>query len=75
MKDFVSANPYITVTNLSACGDTPFLILACDGIKIMKCICILFIVVFFCCKISLNFIAGVWDVLTDYEAMDLILQR
>ena len=31
MKDFVTANPYISKSNLGSCGTTPFLILACDG--------------------------------------------
>ena len=48
MKDFVTANPHITETALEACGNTPFLILGCDG---------------------------VWDVLTDDEAVGLILGR
>lgn len=46
MKDFVTANPYITETHLPSYGDCPILILACDG---------------------------VWDVLTDQEAANLIL--
>eukprot|EP01038_Epipyxis_sp_PR26KG_P005778 gene5778-7976_t len=48
MKDFVTAAPYLTETDLIQCGDCPILILACDG---------------------------VWDVLTDQEAADLIMAR
>jgi serine/threonine protein phosphatase PrpC len=48
MKDFVTANPYITETFLKERGSTPFLILACDG---------------------------VWDVMSDQEAGDLILDK
>lgn len=53
MKDFVTADPYITETNLLTCSPDgsqkcPFLILACDG---------------------------VWDVLTDQEAADLVLAQ
>ena len=48
MKDFVSADPYQREVNLTALGDCPLLILACDG---------------------------VWDVLTDQEAGDLILDE
>lgn len=48
MKDFVTANPYITETFLKERGSTPFLILACDG---------------------------VWDVMSDQEAGDLILEK
>ena len=32
MKDFVTANPYTSKTLLNECGDSPFLILACDGV-------------------------------------------
>jgi serine/threonine protein phosphatase PrpC len=46
MKDFVTAVPHITETDLSSVGDAPFLILACDG---------------------------VWDVISDQEAVDLIM--
>ena len=51
MKDFVTAQPYVTETDLLTCSpdgsaDCPILILACDG---------------------------VWDVLSDQEAIDLIL--
>ena len=48
MKDFVTADPYVSETILNNCGHCPFLILACDG---------------------------VWDVLSDLEAVNLILQR
>jgi len=53
MKDFVTADPYVTETNVLTCApdgssDCPLLILACDG---------------------------VWDVLTDQEATDLLLQH
>ena len=48
MKDFVTAQPYISETLLSHCGNTPFLVLACDG---------------------------VWDVMSDLEAVTLIMQR
>lgn len=47
MKDFVTASPYVSETDLQACGDCPLLILACDG---------------------------VWDVLSDQEAADLLLK-
>jgi len=53
MKDFVTADPYVTETNVLTCApdgsnDCPLLILACDG---------------------------VWDVLTDQEATDLLLHQ
>jgi len=32
MKDFVTADPYISETDLLRCGDAPLLILACDGV-------------------------------------------
>mmetsp|Transcript_29626 Transcript_29626/g.42308 ORF Transcript_29626/g.42308 Transcript_29626/m.42308 type:complete len:293 (+) Transcript_29626:1399-2277(+) len=32
MKDFVTACPYVSETNLSDAGDCPMLILACDGV-------------------------------------------
>ena len=48
MKDFVTADPYLTSTDVTTVGACPVLILACDG---------------------------VWDVLTDQEAGDLILDR
>jgi serine/threonine protein phosphatase PrpC len=47
MKDFVTADPYLSETRLSEYKDCPFLILACDG---------------------------VWDVMTDQEGVDLILE-
>eukprot|EP01034_Spumella_vulgaris_P030462 gene30462-37680_t len=48
MKEFVTAEPYFSETNLLECGDCPILILACDG---------------------------VWDVFSDQEAADLLLER
>jgi len=48
MKDFVTASPHLTETDLKTVGDCPLLILACDG---------------------------VWDVLTDQEAGDLIMAK
>jgi serine/threonine protein phosphatase PrpC len=47
MKDFVSAEPYLSETDLLAFDDCPMLIIACDG---------------------------VWDVLTDQEAVDLLME-
>lgn len=48
MKDFVTANPHLSVVDLQAVGECPLLILACDG---------------------------VWDVMTDQEAGDLIMEK
>lgn len=31
MKDFVTAQPHLVETELESHGDTPFIILACDG--------------------------------------------
>lgn len=33
MKDFVTAQPHLVETDLGTHGDTPFIILACDGIR------------------------------------------
>lgn len=47
MKDFVTAEPFLSETDLLALTDCPMLILACDG---------------------------VWDVFTDQEAVDLLME-
>jgi protein phosphatase PTC1 len=47
MKDFVTADPYLSETRFSDYKECPLLILACDG---------------------------VWDVMTDQEAVDFILE-
>eukprot|EP01033_Poteriospumella_lacustris_P008555 gene8555-6155_t len=48
MKDYVTAEPYVTIKDLDDASKYPFLILACDG---------------------------VWDVFSDQEAAELILER
>ena len=48
MKDFVVAKPHLTEVVLKSHGNSPFIILACDG---------------------------VWDVMTDQEAVDMIYKR